>query len=326
MWNIVDVPRFNWFIPCDRLGFPQKKNGKSNKPRTRHTLEILRVFDKTSFLIWSLHPSCLQRNFHFPIFARGFSSLSAATISNSSWSQFWAEFPIRQTSSILVDYIPFFVAKGLQFLLIKSSFCWQILLMFVVECSYGAELDTPKSSELQSHNSSVHFWHGLWASESSPQAKKTTNRGLSENGEYSPNDHSNFNGEYENGPLEFRVKTPKFQSNPFFGGRCLKPTLHHSANTRNKNHGEKIDLKESSKSPYFSISLLIFDPPKRLACGPSRSRPSDLQVNQAHVLFEVPWCHVVVDGPAVAILPRVPGSWIQAIKPGNGKSPITGGL
>lgn len=23
--------------------------------------------------------------------------------------------------------------------------------MFVVECSYGAELDTPKSSELQSH-------------------------------------------------------------------------------------------------------------------------------------------------------------------------------
>ena len=133
MWNIVDVPRFNWFIPCDRLGFPQKKNGKSNKPRTRHTLEILRVFDKTSFLIWSLHPSCLQRNFHFPIFARGFSSLSAATISNSSWSQFWAEFPIRQTSSILVDYIPIFCGQRSpvfadQIIIFAGRFFWCLWL------------------------------------------------------------------------------------------------------------------------------------------------------------------------------------------------------
>lgn len=114
-------------------------------------------------------------------------------------------------------------------------------------------------------NSSVHFWHGLWASESSPQAKKTTNRGLSENGEYSPNDHSNFNGEYENGPLEFRVKTPKFSVQSFFlvedawSQHCITlPTL------ETKTTVKKIDLKESSKSPYFSISLLIFDPPKRL--------------------------------------------------------------
>ena len=214
-------------------------------------------------MIWSLHPSCLQRNFHFPIL-RGFLLIVGRNHLQFLLIPVLGRIPYRQTSSILVDYIPIFCGQRSPVLLIKSS----ILLADSFDvCGWmqlRGRLDTPKSSEYNPINSSVHFWHGLWASESSPQAKKTTNRGLSENGEYSPTDHSNFNGEYENGPLEFRVKTPKFSVQSFFGGRCLKPTLHHSANTRNKTHGEKIDLKESSKSPYFSISLLIFDPPKRL--------------------------------------------------------------
>ena len=99
--------------------------------------------------------------------------------------------------------------------------------------------------------------------------------------------------------------SPQFLDKSKYGGRCLKPAQHHSAEPKQKPRW-RIDLIKTPVGP----SLFFAHEIPEIGCPADPSSPWDLQVNQAHVLFELLRFHIVVDGPAVAVLPRPRGQGV----------------